>query len=826
MTMKKWFCFALLSVLSCSVRAVNVYDQPHSGTGTLLASSRYQANGTDYDQYVWDSFMVSNAQAIAEIRWRGGYNPEMAYWGGTVVNFRVSIYASTPGLSQPNLGPLYPGTPATLAAYDTGGRAGETSAGVFGGVPMYDYHFVLPTVFQAAAGTLYWVQIEAELANGIPHWGLAAGTGAGSHFRRIAGQADFYFQVAPSDAAFSLVASDGPTYTIAASAAPADGGTVANAGLYPVGASAPLVAVPAAGYAFVNWTESGTVVSTAPSYTFTVTGDRTLVAHFSAGAVITTGSSPVSGGFTEGGGSYVIGGSVNVQATPSANYVFVNWTESGVPVSTSAAYTFTATADRDLVAHFTPSATDLGIVFSQPPTSSGILMLSSYQAPDGNVDGMEYRFEKFVLTSTSNISQLRWRGGYVGNNQAGNPVVEFVIKFYAATANGFYPDLASPVLKKYVIADQAGETAAGVVEGVQLFDYAVTLPSSFTATAGVYYWIQIEASQYGLPLTWGFASGGAGDNAHYRKVGNSYYGGAGDLAITLSSAVPTSYTIAATSSSVSGGSVSGEGTYALDATVALLALPKPGYALMNWSEEGVIVTNAATYRFAACANRTLVAHFAPTYQLSLSSSSLTMGTVAGAGTFITGASAAAVATAKAGYVFVDWTENGVPVSKLTNYTFSVVSNRTLRASFAVGYTVAASASPAASGTVGGAGGYAAGTNATLVAVAAPGYVFVNWTEGTTPVSALASYAFTVSTSRALTANFALILPSMSLSSFAPGMLMLNWPASLPGWVLQERADLSVGDWTNSSRTVTVVGEQLQVTITPLTEKGFFRLSHP
>ena len=75
-----------------------------------------------------------------------------------------------------------------------------------------------------------------------------------------------------------------------------------------------------------------------------------------------------------------------------------------MPVSTNAAYTFTAAGDRDLVANFTPSATNLGIVFSQPPTTSGTLLLSSYLLPDGNVDGMEYRFEKFTLATTTGIS--------------------------------------------------------------------------------------------------------------------------------------------------------------------------------------------------------------------------------------------------------------------------------------------------------------------------------------------------------------------------------------------------------------------------------------
>ena len=53
------------------------------------------------------------------------------------------------------------------------------------------------------------------------------------------------------------------------------------------------------------------------------------------------------------------GGSVTVVATPNAGYTFTNWTEGGAQVSATASYTFTATADRTLVANFivTPTYT-------------------------------------------------------------------------------------------------------------------------------------------------------------------------------------------------------------------------------------------------------------------------------------------------------------------------------------------------------------------------------------------------------------------------------------------------------------------------------------
>ena len=62
-----------------------------------------------------------------------------------------------------------------------------------------------------------------------------------------------------------------------------------------------LSAFPFTGYHFVNWTENGTVVSTNSVYSFTVTSNRTLVAHFSNSAgqtyTITATPNPLEGGY-------------------------------------------------------------------------------------------------------------------------------------------------------------------------------------------------------------------------------------------------------------------------------------------------------------------------------------------------------------------------------------------------------------------------------------------------------------------------------------------------------------------------------------------------
>jgi hypothetical protein len=805
----------LLSALHA--QAGVVFEQAHDGSGTLHHSSRYQANGTDYDQFVWDSFSVPTAQAVTGIRWRGGYNPGWSYWAGQIANFRVSIYASIPGLSQPFLGPGYPHTPATLIAYDTGDKAGETSAGVFDGVEMFDYHFTLPTPFQAAADTVYWVQIEAEFVNGIPSWGFATGVPNGSHFRRIPNQADYYFQIAPGNAAFGIVTSDGPVYTVAASASPAEGGTISNTGLYPENSAAPLIANPNAGYAFANWTENGAVVSTNPNYTFTVTADRTLVANFSAGSLITVTASPVNGGTAEGGGSFVNGSSVTVEAQPAANYAFVNWTDNDEPVSTNPSYTFTAAGDRDLVAHFTSAATNLGLVFLQPPTGTGTLHESSYLAPDGDTDNMYYRYERFSLAATQDISHIGWRGGYAGNNRATNPVTDFVIEIYAASANGFYPDFATR-LKKHEISGNCNETPAGVFGGVQMYDYSLTLPTSFTAQAGVYYWVQIEAWQHGYPLTWGHNSGTGPHNSHYRRYINTYSSQSGDLAMSLSADVPTTYTIDASASA--GGGVGGAGSYALDANVSLTATAEAGHVFVNWTEGGIIVSSTATYSFAAASGRSLVANFVPACTLALTSSSTTMGTVSGAGIFPAGDTVTATAAAKPGYILLNWTESGTIVSTLPSYAFPILTSRGLRANFAAGYTMTASSSFAPGGSVTGGGGYATGGTVTLSASAADGYRFTGWTENGIQVSGSAILSFTCSANRTLVAHF---VPILGIHPVAPDEIQLSWPASAAGWTLEESPDLSVGSWIPSNRAVTISGSTHQVAIPTSEASRFFHL---
>lgn len=735
---------ALLLVLSTFIgRSAVVYTQPPAGGG-LLPSAWWTPNGSDYDQYAWDNFSISSNAPVTEVKWRGG-----CYYGSptnSITGFTISFYSSIGGNSQPDIASVF--APNPLVTYTVSGNPGQTSAGTVGGVAMYDYDFVLPTPFQATAGTVYWIQIEAAQA-GIPDWCLAGGSGGnGVYFKQFAYVGDKYFLLGSGDAAFTLLTADTAIYSVAASASPAASGTIAGAGLFPAGVTASLVATPATNFAFVSWTQNGAVASSSANYSFATISNRTLVANFAAGSAISTTVFPAPGGSTSGGGSYTNGASVTVTATTNANYKFVNWTENGAQVSTSKSYTFTVTTNRALVANFTNLAVNLAVVFSQPQAAGSGAIPSSYLYPDGmDTDG--YAYDNFTFGANQDITQIQWIGGYRYGMSASNPAFDFNIGIYATVTNGVTRSVSGTPVKSYTVGGNAFETPVG-----GYFSYQFTLPSTFHAVAGATYWVQIEAQQTSYMNDWGMAYASGGDGIFFYKTTLSGPSpAAGDLAITLLGPAGTnSSTITALAQPAGGGFTSGDGAYANGLTTSVSAVAASGYAFAGWSANGATVSTNATYSFTVGTNLTLSAIFNPIFAVSLTASPAAGGTVTGAGTYLALAGASAVAHTNAGYNFVNWTEAGVPVCTATNYNFTVAAARTL------------------------------------------------------------------------VANFAPIPVPMAMTNSSRTNLSFSWNPAATGWVLQESSDMI--SWTNSIRPLTTNGSQRSFALTPQGGNKFFRLSHP
>jgi hypothetical protein len=166
------------------------------------------------------------------------------------------------------------------------------------------------------------------------------------------------------------------------------------------------------------------------------------------------------------------------------------------------------------------------------------------------------------------------------------------------------------------------------------------------------------------------------------------------------------YTINVTIDPPDTGSIGGDGTYDPGDNAVLRANADNNYSFVNWTENGVVVSNDERFEFTVNANRDLVAHFAPGYRIDVAADPKSAGFVEGGGVYDFGLPATVIATPKDGYVFLRWTDNGNSVSTSASYTFTPDRSVALIASFA--------ALPAVS-----------------LAAPVPGNIIVTWPAGAT-----------------------------------------------------------------------------------------------
>ena len=232
-------------------------------------------------------------------------------------------------------------------------------------------------------------------------------------------------------------------------------------------------------------------------------------------------------------------------------------------------------------------------------------------------------------------------------------------------------------------------------------------------------------------------------------------------------------------SPVIGGSVTGGGAYAVGATVTVTATPLPGYAFVNWTENGTFVSlvsplrinpldiaqkgkevsTSSSYQFTmTAANRTLTANFAVVvpgnFAIILSSNPPAGGTTSGAGTYVENSVRIVSATANTGYTFVNWTEGGLIVSNSSSYTFTLLGNKTLVANFQINtYTLAVNG---VNGTVAKNPNQTVfdyGTIVQLTPTPSVGYTFTSWTGDAS--GSANPLSVTMNANKTVTANFTL-----------------------------------------------------------------------
>ena len=216
------------------------------------------------------------------------------------------------------------------------------------------------------------------------------------------------------------------------------------------------------------------------------------------------------------------------------------------------------------------------------------------------------------------------------------------------------------------------------------------------------------------------------------------------------------YTITASATPSSGGTVTGEGDFNHGEICTLTATPAEGFYFVQWTKGNDVVSTEAVISFEVIESATYRAHFERyIYSITAEANPEEGGTITGTGdSFQYNTTCQLVAHVNTGYHFVNWTLNGTEVSTSTTYSFVVTESSHYVANFEIDtFEISVSADPEEGGVVWGGGTYAYGAEVTLTAEANTDFVFVYWTEDDEVVSEEPRIVFNADSDRQLVAHF-------------------------------------------------------------------------
>ena len=547
------------------------------------------------------------------------------------------------------------------------------------------------------------------------------------------------------------------------------GGGSSISAFFEQGQSCTVTATPNSGYYFANWTENGSVVSNSATYTFTVTDARNLVANFTTQPApqqytITISANPSNGGsvsFNSKGGTdpdgvadgqwYYYDNGVNTDAIGTSGGNF--WWGIMLPSGSYTGNTLTKVAAYDYMAMTGTASIYQGGTNAPAGAALGTVNVTF----TGSSQFVEFTFSNPV---TINPQQNVWVVFYNGSG-ATYPAA---VCANTGDANGrwvsldgsTWEDLTSYgmdytfMVRAYIEQGGSGGSSAVYTEGQTCT--VVATPNSGYTFAG---W-----KENGTTVS---------TNASYSFTVTSNR----NLVAHFTASQPQQYTVTVSANPSNGGNVNGGGTYNQGASCTVTATPHSGYTFTNWTENGSVVSNSASYTFTVNNNRNLVANCTATppppqqYTITVTANPTNGGTVTGGGTYQEGATCVLTASPNTGFVFSNWTKNGTVVSNNPVFSFTVTENASYVAQFIVqtnNFTITALADPTEGGVVSGGGTYEQGAVCSLSAAANTGYQFVNWTKNGTVVSSNATFSFNVTENATYIAHFTLLNHYITVSA--------------------------------------------------------------
>ena len=598
------------------------------------------------------------------------------------------------------------------------------------------------------------------------------------------------------------------SYTITATPNPPAGGSVTGGGQYINGSSVTVTASANSGYCFSNWTENGTEVSTNSRYTFTVSGNRNLVANFvsmDANNITVSGTSVACGNSTTLTASGLTGVTYNWYSDAACTNLVASGSTYTTPTLTDnityyvKAVKQSETIEQDSVFQYTGSAQTYNV-----PTGAESLKLEVWGAQGGNNsngDGGKGGYSVGMLNNLDGISSINvyvgqqpssttggWNGGggYSSYGTSGgggtdirlnaNTIYDRIIvagggggRGYSSTSGGYGGGQNGG-------AGGSGSATSGGAGGTQTSGGASGTGGSGSGYAGTYGSASSETSHNGGGGGGGWYGGGSGVGS-----GTDAGGGGGSGYVWTSStysSAPSGYSVSSSYYLTDAQTIGGDAT-----------MPNPAGGTMT-GREGDGYARITAYITETCESEvkavtvTVTMPAAPT-NVQVTNIGLTTATASWSG------SASSYKWSIDGGSTWNTTSNTtVNLSGLTmgqSYTFRVkaVSTGTCESSEVTApfttlstFNVTATANPTAGGTVSINNG-TPGTNVTeacnanstvtLTATAATGYTFQNWTEGGTVVSSNASFTINnLAAARTLVANFTQAVRIITVSADPAG----------------------------------------------------------
>ena len=155
-----------------------LFDQMTNNSQTALKSSWYPPDGSDADEYIYDSFLIPTNAAITEVWFVGSAFQNL---------FTVRFYNTFPYPANPDYSPLSqtaaPDETSAdyIASYTFTDNGNQTP---IPGSALYQHHVVLPSPLNLTGDTVFWIRI---VSNSYFGWATATHGRNNLHLTYLAG---------------------------------------------------------------------------------------------------------------------------------------------------------------------------------------------------------------------------------------------------------------------------------------------------------------------------------------------------------------------------------------------------------------------------------------------------------------------------------------------------------------------------------------------------------------------------------------------------------------------------------------------------------------